>query len=416
MGKLSDAKIRALVRAKKPVAGISDGEGLTFTLSRQGTASWVLRFRLGGRPRELTLGNYPDMPLMAARRAAAAARVRVDQGVDVATDKRERIRAAVAEAGRQSFQELAEDWYRRMIEGRVKYPEVVHRVLRRHVYPVIGRESAADVTPEHIDRVITRVVDAGARTVANDVLRHLVAICAHGVKRRQLPHNPAAAFTIADAGGPEKSRSRALSRDEIAALFQAMKATPNLGRDNYLTFLVLLATCVRKGEFVAARWAEFDLERGVWSLPADRTKTGQPLDIPLAAAVVTWLRELQVFAAGSEYVLPARIQRSAKRQRFPHISPDTLNVALGRVKHALDHFTIHDMRRTARTQLAALGITREVAERALNHALKDVEGIYNRHDYFEERKQALTLWADLLVSLESGKARSVVPLAERRKA
>lgn len=413
MGNLSDAKIRALVRAKKPVAGISDGAGLTFTLSRHGTASWTLRYRLSGRAREVTLGNYPDMPLIDARRAARAARARVDQGADVAAEKRERIREA---AGAQSFQQLGEDWFTRTVQGRVKHPQVVNRLLHRHIYPVLGRETAAKVKPDGIDRVLRRIVDAGAPTMANDALRYLKAICAHGVKRRLLPFNPAADFTLADAGGQEKSRSRALKRDELAALFKAMKATTNLGRDNYLAFQVLLATCVRKGEFVAARWSEFDLERGVWNLPPERTKTGQPIAIPLAPQVVAWLKELQVFAAGSEYVLPARIQRSPNQKRYPHISPDTLNAALARVKHDLDHFTIHDMRRTARTQLAALGVTREVAERALNHALKDVEGIYNRHDYFEERKQALTLWADLLTSLESGKARSVVPLAERRKA
>jgi integrase len=93
-------------------------------------------------------------------------------------------------------------------------------------------------------------------------------------------------------------------------------------------------------------------------------------------------------------VLPAR--RITEKRRFRHISPDTPNVALARVKHGLEHFTVHDMRRTARTQLAALGIPSELAERALNHKLKGIEGTYNRHDYFDERKQALVVWADLL--------------------
>ncbi len=128
-----------------------------------------------------------------------------------------------------------------------------------------------------------------------------------------------------------------------------------------------------------------------------------------------WFRKLQVFAAGSEYVLPPRLiikrrHGQAIQSRFPHISPDTLNAALSRVNHGLDHFTVHDMRRTARTHLAALGVPQEVAERALNHKLRGVEGIYNRHDYFEEGRHALTLWAELLVSLESGEQRKVIPL------
>ena len=87
--------------------------------------------------------------------------------------------------------------------------------------------------------------------------------------------------------------------------------------------------------------------------------------------------------------------------RFPHISPDTLNVALKRLD-SLDiaHFTVHDMRRTARTHMARLGIDRFVAERALNHKLKSVEGIYDRHDYFAERLTALSAWANSLKALK----------------
>lgn len=411
MGKLTDTKIRALVRAQQAVSGISDGSGLTFTLSHAGTASWVLRYRIGGRPRELTLGNYPDLSLQQARRRAQAERVKVDQGIDVAASKRRDIAVAAREKRRQTFADLAEEWLQRTVDNRVKHPAVVRRALRRYVDPVIGSRAADEVTASDVDHVLQNAVKRGAPTTANDLLRYLKAIGTYGVKRHLLTHNPAAAFTLADAGGHEKSRSRALSRDELATLFTAMKATRNLGHQNYLTFLLLLATCVRKSELVGARWDEFDLDAGIWHLSGERTKTGEGVDIPLAPAAVEWLKELKVFAAGSAYVLPARIHS----KRFPHISPDTLNVALARVKHDLDHFTIHDMRRTARTQLAAMGVSREVAERALNHKLRGVEGTYNQHDYFNERRDALALWTDLLVSLESGVVRSVIPLAERRK-
>ncbi|MDE2139892.1 MAG: tyrosine-type recombinase/integrase, partial [Gammaproteobacteria bacterium] len=410
MGKLTDTKIRALVRAQEAVSGVSDGSGLTFTLSRAGTAAWVLRYRIGGRPRELTLGNYPDLSLQQARRRAQAERVKVDQGVDVAATKRRDVALAAREKRRQSFADLTEEWLQRAVNGRVKHPAVVRRALHRYADPVIGSGAADEVTAADIDRVLQAAVKRGAPTTANDLLRYLKAIGTYGVKRHLLTHNPAAAFTLADAGGHEKARARALSRDELARLFIAMKATQNLGRQNYLAFLLLLATCVRKSELVGARWEEFDLDAAIWRLPGERTKTGEGVDIPLAPVAVGWLKELKVFAAGSNYVLPARIHS----KRFPHISPDTLNVALARVKHDIDHFAIHDLRRTARTQLAAMGVSREVAERALNHKLRGVEGTYNQHDYFDERRDALAVWGDLLVSLESGADRSVIPLAERR--
>lgn len=109
-----------------------------------------------------------------------------------------------------------------------------------------------------------------------------------------------------------------------------------------------------------------------------------------------------MFSGNSEYLFPARrlIHMKAgvpRKNRFGHISPDTLNVALHRLSlDDIDHFTVHDMRRTARTHMAALGVDRFVAERALNHKVRDIEGVYNRYDYFEERKVALGRWAGLL--------------------
>ena len=81
---------------------------------------------------------------------------------------------------------------------------------------------------------------------------------------------------------------------------------------------------------------------------------------------------------------------------------DTINAALAQLDHGLEHFTVHDLRRTMRTQLAALGVRSEIAERCLNHRLRGVEGVYNTYDYFEERRTALGAWSDLLLDIESG--------------
>ena len=151
----------------------------------------------------------------------------------------------------------------------------------------------------------------------------------------------------------------------------------------------------------------------MWRLPAVRTKTGQAIDIPLPSIVVEWLRDLQRLADGSKWVLPARKMQS---RMVPHICESTIGVALGKVKHGLPHFTVHDFRRTARTHLAALGVSPHVAERCLNHKLKGVEGIYNPHDYFEERKDALETWARLLLQLEEGDAGKVVPIKRKKSA
>ena len=162
---------------------------------------------------------------------------------------------------------------------------------------------------------------------------------------------------------------------------------------------------MRKGELLGARWTEFDLEGtttlgAVWHLPTSRTKTGAGLDIPLVPAVVDWLNTLRMLSAGSDYVFPKR--RRDPRERVPHVGIDTLNAALLRVEHGLAHFTLHDLRRTARTHLAALGVRREVAERCLGHSLRGVEGTYDRHDYYPERRAALGQWTNLMLDAERG--------------
>ena len=381
----------------------SVGDGLTFVASAasaaQGKASWVLRYRYGARQREKVLGRYPDLTLKQARERARADRALLQQGHDLAALKRQAQQQALEAI---DVEELGRLWMLRYIEGRHKHPNVVARVLKNHVYPVIGKLLAREVRPMHIDQVLTRTVAGGAPTVANDELRYMVRMFDFAVKRHWIEHNPAASFDLSDAGGTERSRERWLDADDLKALAAAMRSTPNFGRINELSVWLLLALCVRKMELLSAKWCDFDFAGKVWTLKDEQTKTKAAIEIPLAAPVISWLAEVKVHACGSEHLFPARrLVRSRlgqpTRNRFAHVGPDTLNVALARLSLTeVEHFTVHDMRRTARTHLAALGIDRFTAERALNHKLRGVEGTYNRHNYFEERRAALGKWADML--------------------
>lgn len=403
MGKLTEAQLRAWVRAGKPIAGRSDGGGLTFTLSKAGTASWVFRYRHGGRPRELTIGNYPDISLRDARLAARQSRAKVDNVIDVSAEKR-RQKAEAGQPG--TVAEMAEAFIAQSIRPKYRDPKRVENLFENDVLPVIGTLPAREVVPADIDRLLRRIVSDNRPTTANDALRLVRQMFAFARKRGLVDSNPAADFDLSDAGGQEKPRQRRLSRDEIGTLFTKIReAGPAFTRDNELAVKLLLALGVRKMELLAAQWSEFDLKKGIWRLPADRTKTGAGQQIPLAAPVLTWLEELRVRAGGSPYVFPAR--RTSKR--FPHVSPDTLNVALNALKHGLESFTVHDFRRTTRTLLASLGIASDVAERCLNHKLRGIEGVYNRHDYFEERKAAFSQLTVLLIDLEKGDGK-VVPI------
>ncbi|MGM9479580.1 tyrosine-type recombinase/integrase [Roseateles sp. NT4] len=382
------------------------GEGLTFVASaksaREGKASWILRFRVHGRSREKVLGRYPELTLKQAREQARKDRALIERGVDVAAAKQVE-KAKLGEV--PTVRDLGQLWYERYIEPRYKHPSVVARVLKKHIYPVIGALTPKDVQPMHVDRVLMRIVANGAPTVANDALLYLNRMFKMAVRNHWIERNPAADFELADAGGPEVPRERALAVEEIEQLASSMRDTPNFGRINELAVWLLLALCVRKMELLSARWDAFDLEAGIWTLQKERTKTKTAIVIPLADTVLEWLKEVRVLSCGSLHVFPARrLVRSRlgqpKVNRFPHVGPDTLNVALKRLEVLdIEHFTVHDMRRTARTNMARLGVDRFVAERALNHKLKNVEGIYDRHDYFSERLTALQAWARLLDSI-----------------
>ncbi len=169
-----------------------------------------------------------------------------------------------------------------------------------------------------------------------------------------------------------------------------MRNAEGFTRDNYLTVKLLLLLAVRKGELIAAKRSEFDLDAGLWHLPADHTKTQTAIIIPLSKPAIEALQELIAISISSEWLLPAR---KVQHHKLPYIHENTLNVALAKIKPFLDmaNFCIHDFRRTARSHLAALGVDSHIAECCLNHKLRGIEGVYNHHDYLDERRNALEL-------------------------
>src|SRR6218665_1549151 len=195
--RVTDKTLRAWLNTGPVDRGI--GGGLTFVATAagalKGQASWILRYSFGGGAREKVLGPYPDLSLKDAREATRQNRARIQQGVDVAAEKRaERLKAheQVAVAA------LAQAWYDRHIAKTYNHPGVVLRVIRRHIEPAIGKLGVTEVRPLHIDKVLTRILDAGAPTVANDALRHLFRMFHFAVKRRWIDANPVSGFEISE--------------------------------------------------------------------------------------------------------------------------------------------------------------------------------------------------------------------------
>lgn len=396
-------QIKTWLKADERFEGRSDGNGLYLCYRASfATPKWRFRYNLSGKARAMWIGSYGELSLAKARETVRLLSARVALGYDVAGEKKERKASAIAkiEADKNArrVSDLATEYFERQILGRWKHPDILRRRIDKDINPSIGHLKADEVKPRHIDDMLQKIIARGAPTIANDVLRWTRRIFNYGIKRQILEVNPAAAFDLSDAGGQEKSRDRFLTDEELSQLFSAMRKAKGFGRQNELTFKLLLLLCCRKMELCSARWESIDLVNAVWHLTG--TKNGDDIDIPLPEHAILWLNELKVMACNSEWVLPAR---KMQNRMIPHIVDSTLPVALAKLKPHLtdiDNFTIHDFRRTARTHLASLGVDPIVAERCLNHRIRGIEGIYNRHQYYNERKNALTLWQNKLVKLD----------------
>ncbi|MBE0547033.1 MAG: site-specific integrase [Rubrivivax sp.] len=194
---------------------------------------------------------------------------------------------------------------------------------------------------------------------------------------------------------PARRQRLMLTREELQLL---LLAAP-MRRRNALAIRILLATAVRSAELYQAKWADVDRDGAQWHIP--KNKTDAAMDIPLAPIVVDGFKELHTLAGTSAYVLSAHSRSRASRHGGDtHLNKDTLREAIAHwlrnAKPAVRGFTPHDLRSTAKSHLRALGVPRDIPEMCLNRKLSGVEGIYDRHTYFEERREALERWAGVL--------------------
>lgn len=410
MGKLTDVAIKALIKAKCPVA-VSDGDGLTFTLSDSGRASWVLRYRYGGKAREKTLGPYGDISIKDARRIASEDRAKIQQGIDVAAEKQRLKREA---AGAWTVRELAEDYLKKN-EGRLEASTLdgIRQRLRDYIYPQIGTVPARDVRPIELVDIVERASKKSLH-IARLVLGVLKAIFAHGVGRHVIEFDPASQVKANAVIGPRPvARTRVmLSEVELSLM---LPIASKMGVQNALMTKVLLGTAVRLGELVEARWENIDFEQRVWFIPPTdikgkkvKARNGEDVKgfvIPLTEQVLGWFMELKDLAFGSGFVLPIRSRKKAEGDA--HMEPVTLNAAFNKfwkenLEGKCQRFTPHDLRSTARSHLGRLGVDILVAERCLNHSLGGLVAIYDQHDYLDERRAALEKWSAVLAKLERG--------------
>jgi len=404
MGKLTDKGIKAIIKSGEP-GRYADGDGLYLCIRGSGKPYWALRYTLNNKRKLYTVGHLEHVTLAEARIEAGAVRAQIAKdGCDPVVERRR-----VKQAPIKTVEDLFQDWHGERAP-RLKYPKIPLRQYQREVQSMIGGLTLEVITPRDVRAVIQKIVASKRPTIANDVLAMLKQLFNHGIKLDVMNGNPAAAFSVKDAGGIEKSRDRILDIKELRTVFDVFRANSDqFTRENYLACALLLVLGVRKMELLAAQWQEFDLEAGLWRLSANN-KTKASITIPLPQSACDWLEELRIRACGSDYVFPRR--RASKR--YGHVGPDTLNAALKKLvdQGKLEEFTVHDLRRSLRSLLSSIGTPPHIAERCLNHKVQGVEGIYDRYDYLNERLDALEKIAAMIAPMVNDD-RNVLPFTRR---
>lgn len=388
----------------------ADGKGLYLEISPAGGKWWRLKYRIAGKEKRISLGTYPETSLRTARDNALRARELLASGVDPSEERqvqKARLAQEGAEASRidaglpasDSFEHVAREWFStRKEEWAPSYADKIMRRLEADVFPWIGREPIASVTAPQLLTVLRRIEARGVVETAHRALENCSQVFRYAVALGKVASNPARDLKDALRKPMVKHFPAITDPERLGELLRACdeyKGTHVVRAALRLMPMVLL----RPGELRQARWEEFDLDAGLWTVPAARMKRekagklyGKPHLVPLSIQAVAVLRDLKELTGNSPFVF-----RGERHHERP-MSDAAVNAALRAMGFSADEVTGHGFRATARTMLAErLGISEPVIEAQLAHSVKDSLGrAYNRTEFHAERVSMMQQWADYL--------------------
>jgi integrase len=408
---------------------ILDRDGLYLIVQPSGVKSWALRYRRksDGKAVKHTVGSYPMISLKDARSKATELRAEIERGADPHGDKvTARRRAAEVDdsfeavvrryiADHQFRHNRSWEWTARllglMVDGAAAPKQCPPLAVIRdgsldprghHRTSLVDRWGArriGDITDADIVEVLDRI-SSHAPITANRVHAVLSAFFGWAKGKRLVSSNP-----CADLGRPaqERSRDRVLDDKELRKIWIA---TGELGHPHTGIVRLLILTGQRRNEIAGLRWSEIDLEERALHLPGARTKNARAHDVSLSAQALA-------LVAGLPRLVDADHVFTVRRKpvvNFSHMK-ERLDAASG-----VTDWTLHDLRRTVASGLQRLGVRLEVTEAVLNHrsgSTAGIVGVYQRHDYADEKRDALARWADYVDALVSGKKANVVALRGR---
>ncbi len=374
-------KLKAGTKRQNVMVVRTNGRGtLGVRITPKGVKTFVVRYKRQGRSCWLTLGRYPEMSVADANAAFAKAGLLIAQGLDPKVDHH--FVDARSRKGLQ-FRELAALYMEKHAKPKKRSWREDQRQFNHDLLPVWGSRVAAGIKRREVRELIERI-DGRAPAQARKTLGLLKKLFSWAIEQELLEVSPADRVR---APTPPKVRDRRLSETELRIVLERLSSA-RMSETLQLAFRLILMTAQRPGEVCGARWREFNLEEGWWTIPAERTKNGVRHRVPItdtAAKIIERAREL---SASDEWLFSIAADKPILVTSLTH------GISRSLEHFGVEKFTSHDLRRTAATHMTRLKVPRLVVQKILNHKEQGVTARYDQHTYDDEKTEALTKWSD----------------------
>jgi integrase len=401
---------RIVYFAGATIQGAKAPRGFGVRVTASGARSFILNYRLRCREYRFTIGAWPDWSALKAVREARQLRQRVDRGENPIEDRE-------PPPATKTVSTVLDEFIKRYVRNKdtpLRTAGIIESAFNRLVKPRIGKIGVYELRRSHIAEM-TDWIEDNAGPVMADKCRAYTRKALAWYAERDDQFNLTAAFIRVKprASQHERARARVLSDDEIRLIW------PVLGNSGTFGAIVktLLLTAQRRKEVAHMSRNEIGTD-GIWTIPAERSKTKRPNHVPLSKSALNVI-EAQPKINGCDYVFPSR-------ERTPFSAFAKSKIALDKAVHAavkkeasgsidpLPNWTLHDLRRTAKTLMARTGVRPDISERVLGHVIAGVEGTYDRYDYADEKREALEKLAAIVGRIVDPPPSNVATLDERR--
>jgi integrase len=404
--------------------------GFGVRVTSQGTGTYYVTYRSGGRFVWYPLGRVGKVGLSTARKEAKSILSRVGVGGDPAQERKDKRAAAEAARAAADFETLC-DQFITSREGQGKlaastaaeYKRMVAAYVQKR--PALGKKKAEEVDPKDLDAALEAVAKGGAPVQANRLYQFFNAVMRWARRKQKLLTNPMEAV---DRPRKEATRERTLTDPEVALLWRALDRPAQPGETaipatvaGVVKFLLLLGQ--RSSETILARWADLRLAARAgdvsrWEIPGEFRKGGLLHVVPLPKPALTLLEGLKPITGREARIFDGVTTQNEERDWWGVVRARMLADA-ERAEIRVAHFTKHDLRRTCFTGMTGLGVTRFIADRVVGHKETGIGAVYDRNAYLGEKAAALAAWAARVEAVAAGEDRKadVLPMVrgKRRK-